>query len=190
MHTLCTVHTMKHHWSFGVNSEIPMHLMVKSTFMIKVIKIIWPRLTWPLFFHFSRYKLRFLETNEAMIKDEQNKEQLKKFLDQFCRYMIDSIREGMLVSVNSPDTPCVYFTMTCPCIFANIHVVAILSKPCISISGGKWLFVFDRFPGVLLNWWWYTISKSQSERSKNGNFCVFQELVCHIMLVYLGMWIL
>ena len=29
-----------------------------------------------------------------------------------------------------------------------------------------------------------TIFKSQSESSKNRNFCVFQELVCHIMLVF------
>ncbi len=29
-----------------------------------------------------------------------------------------------------------------------------------------------------------TISKRQSESSKNGNFCVFQELVCHNMLVF------
>ena len=32
--------------------------------------------------------------------------------------------------------------------------VAILSKPCFSISGGKWLFVLNRLPGVLRNWWW------------------------------------
>ena len=58
----------------------------------------------------------------------------------------------------------------------SIYNVAILSKPRISISGGKWLLyligcqVYCATDGDI------TISKSQSESSKNGNFCVFQEL--------------
>ncbi|XP_072023467.1 NACHT and WD repeat domain-containing protein 2-like [Amphiura filiformis] len=50
-----------------------------------------------------RYKLRFLPSSEEMINDEHNKEQLKKFLDQFCRYMMDSIREGALSEATAFD---------------------------------------------------------------------------------------
>ncbi len=49
------------------------------------------------------------------------------------------------------------------------HHIAILSKPHISIPGGKWLFVFNMLSlltGVLRNWWWLPFPKSNQKAGK------------------------
>ena len=71
--------------------------------------------------------------------------------------------------------------------YIQLYIVAILSKPCISISGGKWLFVFNRLPGVLRNWWWCFHFQNPIRKQEKWQFlCFSRTRMSHIASV-LGM---